>query len=110
MKTTMMRSGVAAVVMLASAAAWASDGSDDAKALRDWSSRDLQPAAPARGDSVPGPSGEARASAMRPGQGDTGRGVRGRGGERTEETDVPRSMSAEPESPEKVFLHVWPEP
>jgi len=111
MKTTMMRGGVAAMVMLASAVAWAGDGSDDAKALRDWSSGDLQPTAPARGDTtVPGPSGEARASAMRPGEGDTGRGASGGGGERAKETDVPKSMSAEPASPEKVFLHVWPEP
>ena len=66
--------------------------------------------AAARGDTVPGPSGEARASAMRPGQGGTGRGASGGGGERKQETDVPKSMSAEPESPEEVSLHVWPEP
>jgi hypothetical protein len=66
--------------------------------------------AAARGDTVPGPSGEARASAMRRGQGDTGRGASGAGGERKEETDVPNIMSAEPESPEEVSLHVWPQP
>jgi hypothetical protein len=112
MKTTMMRSGVVAVAMLASAAAWASDGSDDAKALRDsWSSGTLQPATAARGDAVPGLIGDERTSPMSPGQGGTDRGAGGGGGEsKATETDVPNSTSADPDSPEKEFLHVWPGP
>jgi hypothetical protein len=113
MKTMMMRGGAVAVAMLASVATWAGDGSDDAKALRDSvSSGDLQPAAAAAGNTVPGlspgPLGEPTLP-MSPGPGDTDRGAGGGGGEsKATETDVPKGMSADPESPEREFLHVWP--
>ena len=40
---------------------------------------------------------------------DTDRGAGGGGGEsRATETDAPKGMSADPESPEREFVHVWP--
>jgi hypothetical protein len=109
MKTMMMRGGAVAVAMLASVATWAGDGSDDAKALRDSvSSGALQPAAAAAGNTVPGPLGEPTLP-MSPGPGDTHRGAGGGGGEsKATETDVPKGVTADPESPEREFLHVWP--
>jgi hypothetical protein len=48
---------------------------------------------------------------MSSGQGGTDRGAGGGGVEsKATETDVPNSTSADPGSPEKEFLHVWPGP
>jgi hypothetical protein len=102
----MLMRGVAAAVALASATAWGGDRSDDSKALRG-SSGTLQPAAAAPSDASPGRPGGERTAGMISTEGGTGRRA-GSGGVGGKAGEVPKSANAEPESPEKEFLHVWP--